>query len=40
MEVILLQYVKLIYMSPVTNRGPDRETQIYFEKYCVLFSIN
>ena len=40
MEVILLEYVKLTYMSPVTNRGPDRETQRYCEKYCVLLSIN
>lgn len=24
MEVILLEYVNLTYVSPVTNRGPDR----------------
>jgi len=27
MEFILLEYVKLTYVSPVTNREPDKETQ-------------
>jgi hypothetical protein len=40
MEVILLEYVNLTQLSPVTNRRPDRQTQRYCEKYCVLLSIN
>jgi len=40
MEVILLEYVNLTQLSPVTNRRPDRRTQRYCEKYCVLLSIN